>query len=230
MCPRWWARVELETEQVVGRKVAWATSTTSVNADSDRNADEVEDQDEDLSSKESDKNDEFVREADDSSGNGSDESDDSDEFECQVQGNNRLDQYCENKDELQHDQQEEGLNHGHTNTQRKNHTPKPGPRNEPISWDDRIRDLYDFKETFGHCRVQQRFKDNPGLGRFVATMRSSKKRIKQGTYSGSVLTPARINELDELGLSGDKKIRLNIALSNWKHWKSYMVIFVSRRL
>jgi len=42
-----------------------------------------------LLSKESDENDEFVREADDSSGNGSDESDDSDEFECQVQGTNR---------------------------------------------------------------------------------------------------------------------------------------------
>jgi len=172
-----------------------------------------------LSSKESDKNDEFVREADDSSGNGSDESDDSDEFECQVQGNNRLDQYCENKDELQHDQQEEGLNHGHTNTQRKNHTPKPGPRNEPISWDDRIRDLYDFKETFGHCRVQQRFKDNPGLGRFVATMRSSKKRIKQGTYSGSVLTPARINELDELGFEWGQKNKVEHRIEQLKALK-----------
>jgi len=180
------ARVELETVEQVGRKTVSGNAcinNVNVNADS------------------------AVREADDSSDNGSDESDYSDdEFECQVQGTyNRLevDQYCENKDELQHDdEQEEELNRGHTNTQTKNRTREKGPykrRDGPIPWEDRIRDLKVFKETFGHCRVKKSFKDNPGLGRFVATIRSYKNRIKRGAYSGSVLTPARIKALEELG-------------------------------
>ena len=83
-----------------------------------------------------------------SSGNGSNESDNSDEFECQAQF--EVDQYCENKDELQHDdEQEEEMNHGQTNTQTKDHIPKPGPRNEPIPWGDRIRDLRGFKRYLG---------------------------------------------------------------------------------
>ena len=214
------ARVELGTAEV-GRKTARDTSS-SVNANSDSDSDEFEHEDaEDAGNNESDENDEFVRERDDSSGNGSDESD-SDKSECQAQGNYRLevDQYCENKDELQHDEQEEELNQGHANTEKKRRGRKPGYDNDPaISWDHRIRDLKDFKEKFGNCRVKQRFKDNPSLGRFVHNMRLYKNRIKKGEYSGSILTPARINELDELGFewSGQQK--------NFEQWMEQLKAF-----
>jgi len=88
------------------------------------------------------------------------------------------------------------------NTQTKRHAQKPGNckrRNERISWDDRIQDLKDFRETFGHCRVKQSFEDNLPLGRFVSKMRAYKIQIKKGIYTGSVLTTARIKELDDLG-------------------------------
>ena len=135
---------------------------------------------------------------------GRSEADDEEAMEIEEkQGDNifEVDQYCEN--ELQHDKPEEDLNQGHTNTQRKSRTSKPVPykrRVERIPWDDRIQDLKDFKETFGHCRVKQRFKDNPALATFVTTMRNYKNKTKRGTCTeASFLTPARINELDELG-------------------------------
>jgi len=156
------------------------------------------------------------RQIDDSSGNGSDESD-SDEFEWHAQGNNRsqVHQYC---DELQTDEQENALNHGLPNTQRKSRTRKPDNRkrpNERISWDDRIQDLKAFKETFGHCRVKQKFENNPALGRFVNKMRDYKNIIKRGILSkGRFLTPARINRWKSWGLSGISNHHLSSELSN----------------
>jgi len=152
----------------------------------DNDSDEFE-QDNDHSNK-IDEIDELVREADDS--NGSDESD-SDEFAWQNQGTRshrfEVHQYCENLDELQHDEQEEELNHDQHDGQK-------------LTWDESIQDLKDFKETFGHCRVTRTFTGNPALARFVKKVREYKVSINKGTSTRSLLlTSARIKELDDLG-------------------------------
>jgi hypothetical protein len=49
---------------------------------------------------------------------------------------------------------------------------------EPIdtSWSEMFSELIQFRELNGHCRVSQRFAENPKLGRWVARQRKSMRR------------------------------------------------------
>ena len=64
---------------------------------------------------------------------------------------------------------------------------------EPIdaSWSERFSELIKFKELNGHCRVPQRFAENPKLGRWAARQRKSIRR-KQ-------LSKERARLLEEIG-------------------------------
>ena len=187
------ARVELETAEVGGKK-ARATYTTSGNADSDSDSDEFEqEEEEDARSNKSEEIGEFIQEADDADddSNGSDESDDSDEFEWQTQGTNsfQVQQYCQNKDEVQHDEQEEEQNHGHTNTRTENRT-----RVQPKTFEQHIEQLKAFKEAHGHLRVTRSLDKN--LASFCRAKRQARRKP---TSTGKSITEEKIKALDELG-------------------------------
>jgi helicase associated protein len=57
------------------------------------------------------------------------------------------------------------------------------------SWSKRFEELKAFKARFGHCRVPQRWKENPSLGTWVAHQRSIKHK----------LSPERIKKLNQIG-------------------------------
>lgn len=58
-------------------------------------------------------------------------------------------------------------------------------------WDVRYKQLLEFKQKHGHCKVPYNFPDNPQLGRWVVTQRMQRKLDK--------LTPQRERLMDEIG-------------------------------
>ena len=75
-------------------------------------------------------------------------------------------------------------------------------------WEERFNELVEFKKVHGHCNVKQRSRvsrENGTLCNFVKKMRSLKKRYDRQQYSGSVLTPSRIERLDRLGFVWDRR-------------------------
>jgi superfamily II DNA or RNA helicase len=62
---------------------------------------------------------------------------------------------------------------------------------ERRKWDDRLAAVAEFKAKHGHCNVPINFRENPSLGRFVASTRSQRKM--------GLLSAERIAELDKLG-------------------------------
>ena len=63
------------------------------------------------------------------------------------------------------------------------------------AWESRFQELVRFKEKHGHCRVPQRWKDNPKLGLWVAVQRRFKSRNK--------LPPEVVHRLDNIGFIWD---------------------------
>jgi len=68
-----------------------------------------------------------------------------------------------------------------------------------IPFEERLEELKEFKRINGHCRVGQRNPDFLQLGKFVKKIREYKKRMDQDKYTGSVITPGRVMELEALG-------------------------------
>eukprot|EP00557_Chaetoceros_sp_GSL56_P007306 CAMPEP_0176491316 /NCGR_PEP_ID=MMETSP0200_2-20121128/8365_1 /TAXON_ID=947934 /ORGANISM="Chaetoceros sp., Strain GSL56" /LENGTH=932 /DNA_ID=CAMNT_0017888733 /DNA_START=77 /DNA_END=2875 /DNA_ORIENTATION=- len=66
-------------------------------------------------------------------------------------------------------------------------------------WSAKIALLKKFKTEHSHCRVPQRSDAYPQLAQFTKKMRELYRLIQQGTYKGKILTPERIQELEELG-------------------------------
>ena len=60
-----------------------------------------------------------------------------------------------------------------------------------VSWDERFQQLVEYKKQNGHCRVPQRYKANPQLGRWVNTQRKAYKKGK--------LSPEQIKSLEGIG-------------------------------
>lgn len=63
-------------------------------------------------------------------------------------------------------------------------------------WKDYIKELKEFKEKHGHCKVPQKF---PRLGQWVHHVRCAQKALQQGKPYSLKLTPERIAELEEIG-------------------------------
>ena len=64
-------------------------------------------------------------------------------------------------------------------------------------WNQRYQELQEYRETYGHCVVPQRYKANPKLGIWVATQRNA--------YEEYRLDQDRIEKLDQLGFVWDVK-------------------------
>jgi len=72
------------------------------------------------------------------------------------------------------------------------------PTTPKKSWEERLGQLKEFKEEYGHCVVPQLFKGYPGLGRWVHKMRDQYKLMKQGKPCVGI-TAERALRLAEIG-------------------------------
>ena len=64
-------------------------------------------------------------------------------------------------------------------------------------WNQRIRELKEYRKEFGDCLVPYTYKDNKALGIWVSTQRQQYKLKQQGKYSK--ITDDRIDELEKIG-------------------------------
>ena len=71
--------------------------------------------------------------------------------------------------------------------------------NVDIPWNERFKELIEFKEHFGHCSVPRAYSENPALGRWVHAQRSAYKIFRKG--SKSKITVERIKLLENIGFS-----------------------------
>ena len=72
-----------------------------------------------------------------------------------------------------------------------------------IPWEERLKQLGEYKTIHGNCRVPQRYKENPSLGHWVNKQRTSFKSGK--------LSDERISDLDAIGFDWDLS-------ANWIEW------------
>eukprot|EP00586_Coscinodiscus_wailesii_P002188 CAMPEP_0172491936 /NCGR_PEP_ID=MMETSP1066-20121228/22870_1 /TAXON_ID=671091 /ORGANISM="Coscinodiscus wailesii, Strain CCMP2513" /LENGTH=259 /DNA_ID=CAMNT_0013261257 /DNA_START=113 /DNA_END=892 /DNA_ORIENTATION=+ len=70
-----------------------------------------------------------------------------------------------------------------------------------VAWNDQYENLIRYKAIYGHCKVPQKFPDNPGLGKWVMTQRLQYKYMKQG--KPTTLKKERFQALDNLGFTWD---------------------------
>ena len=76
------------------------------------------------------------------------------------------------------------------------------------SFDDKIRDLEEFKKIYGHCHVPGKYAQNPSLGNWCNRMRYAYKRISQGEKTKSNLSEERMNRLEAMGFKWAAKDEL----------------------
>jgi len=67
------------------------------------------------------------------------------------------------------------------------------------TWDERLEELRQFRSEHGHCVVPILYVDNPKLGHWVNSQRTSYKYLQEGKPSS--LTDDRIRSLNELGFA-----------------------------
>ena len=78
------------------------------------------------------------------------------------------------------------------------------------SWNERFDQLREFKVQFGHCRVPNRYSDNPKLGKWVVNQRTNYRLQQEGKPSH--MTAERIQELESVDFKRD--IRAHIVSWN----------------
>jgi len=72
------------------------------------------------------------------------------------------------------------------------------PRRVP--WEERFKELVEFKDKFGHCQVPMGYKNNTRLANWVSNQRQERREMLRGKKSGyRRLTQERIEMLDKIG-------------------------------
>jgi len=66
-----------------------------------------------------------------------------------------------------------------------------------VDWKSRFRELREFRQIHGHCRVPQKYSQNPSLGKWVSKMRLEFKKVEE--KQKSLLTAESIATLNNLG-------------------------------
>ena len=66
-------------------------------------------------------------------------------------------------------------------------------------FDRRFAELLEFKNTFGHCRVPQKYAENPSLGRWGCTLRAAHNKLQKGQTPGRAISRVHIARLEEIG-------------------------------
>ncbi|KAL3934425.1 MAG: hypothetical protein SGBAC_009856 [Bacillariaceae sp.] len=93
------------------------------------------------------------------------------------------------------------------------------PPQAQTSFDQRLKELVDYKKAHGHCRVPQKYAHNQSLGWWVSRMRKFFK-----TRGDTYLTKQRIKKLNKLGFEWDVARSTNKAawqsqITHLKHYK-----------
>jgi hypothetical protein len=70
-----------------------------------------------------------------------------------------------------------------------------------ITWEDRLKDLADYRKIHRHCNVPQNYSVNPKLGSWVSNQRKQYKMRVEGKQSPMI--PFRVQELERLGFEWD---------------------------
>eukprot|EP00980_Cylindrotheca_fusiformis_P009655 scaffold2134_cov93-Cylindrotheca_fusiformis.AAC.17 len=68
-------------------------------------------------------------------------------------------------------------------------------------WEDRFKELLDYKNIHGHCRVPHQFSENPSIARWVKRQRYQYKLMCEG--KPSTMTLSRARRLEEAGFVWD---------------------------
>ena len=74
--------------------------------------------------------------------------------------------------------------------------------NRKKSWLNRIQQVVDYRDKYGHTLVPKRFKENPSLGNWVNKQRQQYRRYNEGKTPCS-LTEKRIQLLNDIGFCWD---------------------------
>ncbi len=74
-------------------------------------------------------------------------------------------------------------------------------RKGDYSWNEKFRELEEFKRMNGHVDVPTKYEENKALGRWVSTQRSQYKLFMQGQRSH--MTQERLDELVAIGFKFD---------------------------
>ncbi len=67
------------------------------------------------------------------------------------------------------------------------------------TFNDRLEELKQFKEKYGHCNVPQGYAADPSLGHWCSHMRSSYKNFRNGKGRKLGMSEERIQQLEQLG-------------------------------
>ena len=86
------------------------------------------------------------------------------------------------------------------------------------TWEDRYRDLVEFKSRHGHCAVPFTYKDTPKLGPFVNSMRTKK--------TNGELSHHRIDLLESIGFQWAVRDTANVEA--WENRFAELQMFKSR--
>ena len=68
------------------------------------------------------------------------------------------------------------------------------------AFDQRVGELTEFKNKFGHCNVPPKYDVNPSLRNWCMTMRKAYNKIRKGESTRTILSHERIERLDKLGI------------------------------
>ena len=66
-----------------------------------------------------------------------------------------------------------------------------------MSWDERLSELMEFKQEWGHCDILQKYAKTSKLGKWVNNQRQQYRLLKSGKKS--LINNERIVELDNVG-------------------------------
>lgn len=72
-----------------------------------------------------------------------------------------------------------------------------------VDWEERLEELYQYKNKHGDCLVPNKYADNPQLGTWVNKQRTQYKRMMEGNPSS--MTPERARALERLGFVWSKR-------------------------
>eukprot|EP00547_Thalassionema_nitzschioides_P003991 CAMPEP_0194204362 /NCGR_PEP_ID=MMETSP0156-20130528/3909_1 /TAXON_ID=33649 /ORGANISM="Thalassionema nitzschioides, Strain L26-B" /LENGTH=379 /DNA_ID=CAMNT_0038930357 /DNA_START=146 /DNA_END=1285 /DNA_ORIENTATION=+ len=75
------------------------------------------------------------------------------------------------------------------------------------AWDQKYKELMDYKAEFGNCLVPTKYEKMPALGRWVSTQRAQYKVFLEGKESP--MTEERVKKLSALGFTWNMLKRLN---------------------
>ncbi|MEI8374910.1 MAG: helicase associated domain-containing protein [Planctomycetota bacterium] len=94
----------------------------------------------------------------------------------------------------------------------KQKTKQPDSLSHQFSWEQRFKELEEFKKEYGHCNVRRRYSLNPALGQWVSGVRKAKKHGK--------LAEERVRRLDAIGICWERRTTWEQRIIDLKAFKN----------